>query len=373
MNKYCAMPFNHVNVGTNGDYQVCCIHSVPKEHRQNINSVSVSQWLKNPYLLEVQSALANDKPHAGCYSCWQQESAGTQSLRQAQAKEYQIIGARPGQSKILSVECALGNLCNLSCVMCDEQNSSAILSENRQLGIAMVNQRDFTWSDAGYANLQEIFDYHPRVINLRGGEPLYNKRILQLIEQFPESTVRSTMLHLTTNATTWDQQWQQALSRFRSVRMMLSIDAVDELAEYIRYPSKFNQIQHNIQQIATCKNIRLVINATVQNLNILYIDQLIDWAKTINITLMLNSLVKPAHLQITNLPVALKLQAIEVLDGLCERTLEPHILNEILAYRRNLRQSLSQPFDQDLWQRFVDYISIRDNLRGNSHRKFLQY
>ena len=370
MKHYCAMPFNHVSVGNNGDYQICCIHPVPDKHKKNINQTGVDEWLQNPYLHEVKSAFAEDQQHPGCKRCWQQETSGTQSIRQVQAKEYKIIGAKPMQSRILHIEVAVGNLCNLSCVMCSEYNSSAILAENRQLGIAVFDQREFIWTQSAFENLQQILDYRPRVIHLRGGEPLYNKRILELLDDFPAEHARNTLLHLTTNATTWTPQWQQTLSKFKSVRMMLSVDAVDELSEYIRYPSKFAQVEHNIKQIITCSNVKPVIHATVQNLNIMHIGQVVQWAKRMNIYLMLDLLVQPDYLEITNLPPVLKQQAIDHLHTVLAQDLDPHIQSEISAYKTALETATFVP---QRWQRFVDNISRRDAVRGNSHKDFLKY
>ena len=373
MKHYCAMPFNHVSVGNNGDYQICCIHPVPDEHKQNINQTSLEEWMQNPYLNEVQTAFADDQQHPGCQRCWQQESAGTQSTRQVQSKEYKIIGAKPMQTKLLSIEVAVSNLCNLSCVMCNEYNSSAILAENKQLGIAVLDQREFTWSELAFENLQKILDSKPRVIHLRGGEPLYNKRILELLKNFPAEHAKNTLLHLTTNATTWTPQWEQVLSKFKTIRMMLSIDAVDRLAEYIRYPSNFYQVEQNIQKIVKCKNIKPVIHATVQNLNIMYIGHVIHWAKQMNIHLMLDQLIRPDYLKMTNLPPALKQQAIVHLSDVLTQELEPHIQSEISAYKTLLETALQQPFNQTWWQQFVDNISRRDSVRKNSHRDFLKY
>jgi MoaA/NifB/PqqE/SkfB family radical SAM enzyme len=373
MKHYCAQPFNHVNVGNNGDYQICCVHSVPQEHKQNINQTSVDEWLQNPYLNEVKSAFAQDDPHPGCQHCWQQEASGVQSIRQVQANEYKIIGAKPGQSKILRLEVAIGNLCNLSCVMCDEYYSSSILSENKQLGISVLDQREFTWSESAFENLQQIVDYNPRVVYFRGSEPMYNKRVLELIENFPSDKLNTTLLCLATNCTVWTPRWAQALAKFRSVKMVLSVDALGDLAEYIRYPTKFVQVEHNIKQIIECKNVRPLIHTTVQNLNIMHIGKLIQWAKDMNIYLMLDLLVRPDYLEITNLPPVLKQQAIDHLSSVLAQDLAPHIQSEILAYKTALETSLQQPFDQPRWQRFVDYISQRDSVRGNSHKDFLKY
>ena len=151
---------------------------------------------------------------------------------------------------------------------------------------------------------------------------------------------------------------------------MLSVDAVDELSEYIRYPGKFAQVEHNIKQIIKCDNIKPVIHATVQNLNIMCIDQVIQWAKRMNIYLMLDLLVQPEYLEITNLPPVLKQQAIDHLHTVLAQDLDPHIQSEISAYKTALETAV---FDPQRWKQFVDNISRRDAVRKNSHKDFLKY
>lgn len=372
MNNYCAIPFNHVSVGNNGDYQICCMHQVPEASKQNINHTSVVQWQNNAYLKEIQSAFVSDKKHPGCGHCWQQEASGVTSVRQTQAQEYRILGARPRQRKLLNVEVAVGNLCNLSCLMCNEYNSSAILAENRKLQLTNRNQQNFSWSNTAFENLKQILNLSPRVLNLRGGEPLYNKSILELIETFPEHKLHNTLLHITTNATTWSVEWQHALSKFKTVRVMLSVDGIGELGEYIRYPSSWSQVEYNIIQIAQCKNIKPVIHTTVQNLNIMYLGDIIAWCKQNKIYLMLDGLVNPDYLEMTNLPPTLKQKCIEQLSQVLLQDLDPHIRTEITAYQTAMQTS-SQQFNQELWQKFINNISLRDKLRGNTHKKFLVY
>ena len=370
MKHYCAMPFNHVSIGNTGDYQICCMHPVPAPYKKNINQTSVDEWLNNSYLNEVRSAFAQDQQHSGCQHCWQQEANGAQSMRETQAREYTIIGAEVMQSTLLNVEAAVGNLCNFSCVMCDENASSLLLAENQKLGIAIRDQREFTWSDTALENLQQILDLTPRVINLRGGETLYNKNILRLLSKFPADKLNGTLLHVTTNASIWTPQWAEALSKFKSVRIMFSVDAVGKLFEYIRYPGQFDQIEHNIKQIIKCKNVKPVIHATVQNLNIMYLGKLITWAQRMNIYLMLDTLVEPEWFRMTNLPPVLKQQAIDHLSDVLTQDLDAHIQSEVTAYKTALETST---FDPQRWQQFVDDISRRDAVRKNSHKDFLKY
>ena len=85
---------------------------------------------------------------------------------------------------------------------------------------------------------------------------------------------------------------------------------------------------------------------------------------------MLDLLVQPDYLEITNLPPVLKQQAIDHLHTVLAQDLDPHIQSEISAYKTALETAT---FDQPLWQRFVDNISRRDAVRENSHRDFLKY
>ena len=373
MKHYCAMPFNHVSIGNNGDYQICCIHPVPVEHLQNIHTHSLIEWRDNSYLADVRQTFLQNHQHPGCKRCWYQEHQGLDSMRIVQQKEFQILGAKPSNSKLLHVEVAIGNLCNLSCLMCNEYNSSAILSENRKLGISLLKQSDFVWSEKALANLENILNQCPRVLHLRGGEPLYNKQILELITNFPQEKLRNTLLQVTTNATVWNTQWQTALSKFRAVRMMLSVDAVGSLGEYIRYPSKFAEVEQNILKIKQCANVNAVVHATVQNLNVLYLGDLIKWCTDMDLHVMLDTLVEPQHLQCTNLPTDLKLQAIASLQNILDKKPTESIGSAVLAIKTAMQQSLSQPFDSAKWQQFIDKIQIRDTARGNSHREFLLY
>jgi MoaA/NifB/PqqE/SkfB family radical SAM enzyme len=222
--------------------------------------------------------------------------------------------------------------------MCRETSSSAILSENQRLNIAKNDQKDFSWTDTAFLHLEQLLASKPGLIHLLGGEPMYNKKILDVVNNFSTKDLNRTLLHITTNATQWSEEWQTALKKFRLVRVMLSIDAVGQLFEYIRYPAQFSQVENNIKKIIANKNIKPVIHATVQNLNIASIGKLIAWAKSMNIYIMLELLNHPAHLQITNMPDHLKIQAIDHLVQTLDTDLDVHIRDSLTAYKKILEE-----------------------------------
>lgn len=370
-NNFCALPFGHTNIGTQGEFEVCCYHSTPQEYRININNKRIDHWLDSQYLQQVQKSFIDNQRHPGCNACWQREDLNLTSIRQRTAREYQILGVNKNTTYPVNIEIQLGNLCNLKCLMCNENWSSSILAENIKLKINNSQQKDFRWTDTGIQNLKDIISRGVRVLNIRGGEPFYNKDFLKIIESLPEDSCQNTILHITTNGTQWNEQWANALKKFRLVRMMFSVDAIDDLYEYIRFPGQWNQTQSNIDKIIQGKNIKPLIHCTVQNLNIGSIGKLIQWCQEKNLYLQFEQLTDPSWLELTNLPKPLKLKAIEHLSNISIHTLSDHLKQQIGSYYAQLTESLQKSDNLELWNQFQTQITLRDQCRNNSYRQFL--
>lgn len=369
MSTHCPLPFYHTAISTSGYYNVCCFNHTPAQHQFHLNNGDFDSWQQNQYCQEVKQHFIENKQHPGCATCWDMERQGSHSYRQRVLTEYKILGAtNPPQQKLLNIEIAVGNLCNLSCLMCNETASSAILAENIKLKINQHTQADFNWSEENFVALSKNLKLRPKVINLRGGEPLYNKKIFKLLDSFDPEFVKDTVIHITTNATVWNQKWATVLSKFKLVRIMLSVDAVGPLYNYIRHPGNFKQVEKNIRTIKLCKNVKLLIHATVQNLNILYIGDLIKWASDLGIYLELDIVSTPNYLHFTNLPSCLKIRAIAYLKNLVVKQLDLQISRELTSYITQLEQSTE---NLELWEKFVLNILQRDKMRGNSFEEFL--
>lgn len=292
-------------------------------------------------------------------------------MRNRTAKEYKILGVDEYTKFPVNIEVQLGNLCNLSCLMCSEVFSSAILAENIKLKINQYNQDDFKWSKTAFENLQDIISTGPKVLTVIGGEPFYNKKFLELLESLPLEACRQTLLHIVTNGTQWNSRWADALKKFKLVRMMFSIDGTENLYEYIRYPAIWETTDSNIDQIVTGDNIKPLVNTTVQNLNIGSIGSIIQWSKKKNLYLQLVQLIQPSWLTITNLPRHLKIDAITHLETVLEWDLTDHLRQQLTSYHAQLTDSLAYPDNLTAWAEFQTQIGLRDQLRNNSYTQFL--
>jgi molybdenum cofactor biosynthesis enzyme MoaA len=367
LKNFCAIPFHHVQIRTNGDFNVCCNHGIQQE--MNINTHTVEQWRGSKHLAEVQQAFLNDEKHPGCQRCWRLEDQGYTSLRQRVAGEYQILKVDVEQKQLTNVEVDLTNLCNLKCLMCNEHESSSILAENTQLGINRISQKDVKWTDTAYENLKSVLMSGPKIVNIRGGEPLYIKQLLELVENVPEQRAKTIALHITTNATVWNDRWARALSKFKLVRFMFSVDAVEELYEYMRFPGKWSVVASNIDTILQLPNAKCLVHCVVQNLNVASLGSLIAWCADRSLWLNLSVLENPQHLILTNLPDAHRSKAILHLKNVLARNHNPNLTQTL----QNLSSSLERSkFDSASWNQFTNNITMRDRLRGNDYKKFIE-
>jgi molybdenum cofactor biosynthesis enzyme MoaA len=371
--NFCALPFGHTTIKTNGDFSVCCIHHTPSEHRVNINNDGFEKWNQSLYLNEVRTAFRNNDQHPGCSVCWHKEKTTGTSLRTHIQREYEILGVTDQTEFPVDIEVQVGNLCNLKCLMCNEQESSAILAENIQLRINQHQQKDFTWNQSAFDNLQELINTAPRVLRIRGGEPFYNKPLLDIIENLSPEACSRTMLQITTNGTQWSERWAQALSKFRLVRLMFSVDATEDLYEYIRYGAKWTKTIDNIQQMVQQPNVKVLLHCVVQNLNILEIGRLVKWSEEQNLYLQLDHLNDPSWMTITTLPEQLRKAAIAHINSVLYTHPAEHIQLFLKTCLKTLEESLINPVDSQLWEMFLSQIRQRDRIRGNDHQRFLRY
>jgi molybdenum cofactor biosynthesis enzyme MoaA len=366
--NFCALPFDHIQVRNNGDFDICCEHQTPSHALVNINSHDHLAWINSDYVQSVRQSFIAGEKHPGCSACWKKEDRGFDSLRLRCASEYRIFPDRPDRP-VKNVEIVLGNTCNLRCLMCNEKESSAILAENVRLGVNQIQQTELSWQQTGYDHVQKILDLRPYVLNIRGGEPFYNKKLLEIIEDIPTSQAQNMVLHICTNATVWNQQWQQLLKKFRLVRFMFSVDAVGKLYEYIRYPASWSIVETNIKSMMAMENAKSLVHCVGQNLNISYLKSLIEWCEKYTLYLDIEALNSPGYMRLTNLPDSQKNIAVVHLNDLLNAELAPHLETFVRSSLNALEQSV---FDPALWQTFKTNISMRDNLRGNSFRNFIK-
>jgi molybdenum cofactor biosynthesis enzyme MoaA len=358
---FCIRPWTSACVRTNGDITLCCHSAEQSEH--NLKTSTINNWWTSEFVANIRSKmLANEIPNE-CAVCATLESQGSQSLRQQTNSDYKIFEQYADKMldyynyptpQPVEIELQLTNLCNLKCLMCAETESSSIYTENKILKIHQTKNTDYNVTQEEITQIEEWIKTQPRLINLRGGEPLVVPEIKRLLKWAIDSKLlNNTQVHITTNATKLDSEWLDILTAIPNLRVMVSIDAVGKLNDYIRFGSNWTSIEANVKAISKISNITLVIHASVQNLNILEIDRLIEWCHQNNYYLDYQLVTYPKMFSVTNLPTELINRAKTKLNAVDDKVAGKLISN------------LDHP-QIDLWTELQTEINLRDTIRKTS-------
>jgi hypothetical protein len=297
--SFCALPWVHQMVRGDGKLKLCCVSHDPVG---NFNDME-ADW-NNQTMRDVRASMIAGRPVEACRECMVQEKFGKQSFRHRANDRWTDQGTidRIYQSiesgfaveelpKFLDIR--FGNLCNLVCKMCHPANSTQIEKDHIALKqidpIGFKKHLGIVESTVGYDapvtdHQWEMFDrYIPHItqLYLAGGEPTLSKNNIRLLKRCVELGRASSMgVSINTNITNVNTDLLEMLSHFGHINIVASLDGVDRVQEYIRYPSKWSAIAKNLNRIAQwiseSQRRALTIAITVQTYNILDLPQIMD-------------------------------------------------------------------------------------------------
>lgn len=353
-------------VRTTGKINPCCdFVSSP----YNINNHTVSEYMQSDFLQNIRNQMLNGQQVPGCEKCTRSEKLMGTSARIEALRDYKFFSEKH-YLKLLDYykwqdkkypsrfEFHTGNLCNLKCLTCRPEDSSAFLSENKILKISNHSQSDYTVSDTHVKKLlsEVTSDNNLDLLDLRGGESMLSPIIKKVLLEYAGSEkLKETTLRIQTNGTILDDDWKKILNNFKKVELMVSIDAYGDDNHYIRYPANWNAIENNVFYFKNIPNSKVYIHCTVSNLNLLVLDKLLNWTEQKNIFLHCAPLTNYREFMTTTLPEKLYNQA---LSRLSDWRLKNESVNSICNIEYN--------FDKESWEKFKKVITLRDNYRQNS-------
>jgi organic radical activating enzyme len=304
----CKYLDHQINIRPDGQYRLCCVSSEPA-NKENINTHNIVQWIDSPTHKETKKLLSNNIWPSSCTKCETQEKNSETSQR----LKSEIYG--PGISHL---DLRISNDCNLKCISCWNQSSSAIAQEEIDMLKNGVNPLTETVLDSSRINWKienyiEIIKSNPlKEIYFTGGEPMMVKGIMTLLDHLDSST----KIRFNTNCTIWNKTIEKKLKRFKSVSMALSLDAVDKKIEYIRYGSKWNVVSSNADRYSEFFDVS--ITPTISVLNCWFYNDIIEYSHSKGWPVYENILFFPQWLSCQNAPQLLK-DAFQLKNNLFEQ------------------------------------------------------
>jgi len=214
--------------------------------------------------------------------------------------------------KLLSLELKLGAKCNLACRICSSSHSNKLLKEDSFKIFGKVNKEwirdqqsksEWATSDDWWSQVYEVSE-DLKYIKFTGGEPLLIDQHFKYLEWLAENNLDPEISYITNGTVKLSDKIKTIWSKFSKVHMSVSLDAVDELGEYIRTNSLWEEQRKNLSDYSDLLSKQNVsITCTISILNVHKIKDFIDFLKEDGYDrgVTFNILTNPKELAIQNL------------------------------------------------------------------------
>ena len=297
MKSFCAIPFARAFVLSNGRYRNCCATD-PEIISESTNFVH--WWTQDQQLENFRTEIATENFPAACQSCRIQELSGESFRTNSNRLNPTINPVYPREWSI-----NFGNTCNLSCWTCNEQFSSTIEAHKRTLNILPVGYQnpnaefERLWP-ALRDNILKSYDHHDDVtISILGGEPTYNPMVIEFLEWLLDNGYsQRTKLEITTNGTK-NKKLMRGLNKkdWKYVYVAMSVDAVGDRAEWIRYGSRWEDVNASVDYYIAHANY-VELHCTLSVLNICDLPDVASYADSKNINMVVIPVQQPDYMSL---------------------------------------------------------------------------
>ena len=319
--RICYAPFNNMHFKIDGEVAACSFNRETLIGNINQNSIKEIWFGKDAEILRENLGNYNFEK---CYGCKLVLNSG--NYRSFPANKYDYH-ASDNATYPTQMSFEISNLCNLECLMCDEELSSSIRKNRVKLPpLKDVYPSNFT------EQLQEFIP-HLSIATFIGGEPLLIKKYYEIWEKIIAANP-SCKIHLQTNATYLPEKFLSLLNS-KQFDVGISMEGcTKETFEKIRVRGNFETVNENIKKLVALKNKGIVY------LNINFCPLTLNWKE---VPLM----VKYAN----NLKVSLKLLNVETPRNLALKNKNAHYLNTVYQFLINYKFEETEN----------DFITTRNN------------
>lgn len=211
----CRAPFAAMRLHPDGQVLTCCVNDeVPLG---SITRSTLREIWDGATTASLRRAMEVGDFSLGCQPCGDLRDLGLRSVSLAQ--DYDWLDPVPDLRWPRHIEFALSNTCNLQCVQCSGELSSAIRAQREHRPPLPAS-----YTDAFFEELRD-FVPHLRSSSFIGGEPFLAREARRVWDLMIELDARP-MVWVTTNGTVWNDRVERYLRELR-MGVSLSIDGVE--------------------------------------------------------------------------------------------------------------------------------------------------
>lgn len=385
--KLCVVPWIHLNIESDGRVVPCCLTSGHDYVVGDINSQSTSEIFNSDTMKQLRSDMIQGIEPKICNKCFDQERIINRSGRTINNAIFKTsydnisnITNKDGsitEFKLKYWDFRFSNLCNFKCRTCGPRYSSAWVPDAKQMNFS---SQDKLWhirrvdNRPNYEFLEQHIQYVEK-IHFAGGEPLMMQEHWDTLELVDRYNRYDVSVFYNTNLSILTYQNRSVLEYWKRwqpdrLRVAVSIDEIDERAEYVRSGTKWSTLEQNLSKITELDNITVVTSITVSAYNVFRIPEIIERLVDLNVIVKkhkyknfnLNILIDPEYARASTLPTLFKQEIIEKFNQFVTRfkTQYNHDLGQMF---KCVIEHLKQDSNPDNLAQFIKFNTSLDNIR----------
>jgi organic radical activating enzyme len=293
---YCSQKFWWLTVDLEKQETQSCCAAVPARVDIKWLDANPGQLFNTPAAINERKMMLEGKPVASCEKqCWIPESQGLTSRRLTMGSNERTHESVVSDPSVLNV--VVGTDCNLTCVYCCKQYSSAWSQDIYNNGdyslpgnrynfsardrvIMQISQKDFGRS-ANYTQLlNEVVELVKKstlnTVIITGGEPFLYLELTALAQRLNEYGV---LIKIFSSLGVNEKRFEKEIEKLKglNVEIVISNENVEDAYEFVRYGNTWERLNKNISTIEKY-NIKYSFYSVVSNLTVMGIHKFIDWA-----------------------------------------------------------------------------------------------
>jgi len=360
-NTWCVNAFRSLHGSNLGETRVCCMYRRQEDNsKYKFGHATIQQIFEQPEIQQLRKDFNMGIRSPGCIRCWEEEDAGRESKRIRDNKL-----DRPGGLSYMELN--LGNVCNLKCRTCGPHASSQWIKEAYDTKYSTVEWATYSKEVKKFSNSYDDdspfwkdLELHLPTIkqfDFYGGEPFLSKKMWDILQTAVDLGYAKDMeIHYATNGTLWPKE-TEVWEHFKRVSVSFSIDGIDKQFEYMRYPAVWTEVVDNMN-----KAVDASWCVTLSNLNIYYLDTIIEEHSKYNMGLYLNLVHAPEHFNISNMPDDIKKEVLDKLNSIPKSY--THVWTQLPGVIGFIENGIPNDYH---WSKFLEEIRTHDNYRQQNY------
>ncbi len=274
---WCPHPFKYLMISPAGFVKPCCRFQSGQESLTWGTEINPISHFKGEGFNSIRRKMSAGQTVEGCQKCDLEDKSGLVSMRRRVIRGGEFT--LNDQVEIEGLEIGFSRKCNLRCRSCNGQFSTKWELDEKKLGInSSYSSKEISLSDFSDQDLSAL-----KNLKVTGGEPFLSPSFFDFIEYLDQKNLLKNIdCEIFTNCTVSPKpKFLEKLSRFKTLKIGLSVDAFDEKNTYIRNPSKWDDIVKNAQLwdlfCFGSHHLQVSLAITVTIYNVIYLFELLSW------------------------------------------------------------------------------------------------